>query len=113
MFVADITIPDDTEFGPEETITKTWRVRNSGTCTWDSTYSLVLVEGDQMVAVEPQSLHEPINPGETVDLSVDLITPENVGTYRGDWMLRSVDDQLFGLGSQADVAFWVQIVISE
>lgn len=113
MFLADITIPDDTEFGPEETFTKTWRVRNSGTCTWDSTYSLELVEGDQMGAVEPQSLDEPIKPGETVDLSVDLITPENVGTYRGDWMLRSVDDQLFGLGSQADVAFWVQIVVSE
>jgi hypothetical protein len=113
MFVADVTIPDDTEIKSEETFTKTWRLQNNGTCVWDSTYSLVLVDGDQMGAAEPMSLDERINPGETVNLSVDLIAPEIIGAYRGDWMLRSVDDQLFGLGSEADVAFWVQIVVSE
>src|SRR3989304_4012127 len=33
-FVADVTIPDNSEVGAGTTFTKTWRVGNLGTCTW-------------------------------------------------------------------------------
>ena len=34
VFVADVTIPDNTVIAPGTTFTKTWRVRNDGNCTW-------------------------------------------------------------------------------
>jgi hypothetical protein len=33
-FVTDVTIPDDTVLDPGESFTKTWRLKNSGTCSW-------------------------------------------------------------------------------
>ena len=32
-WVADVTVPDNTEFAPSTTFHKVWHVRNSGTCT--------------------------------------------------------------------------------
>src|SRR5512140_3570859 len=32
-FVEDVTIPDYTHLDPRETFTKTWRIKNVGTCT--------------------------------------------------------------------------------
>src|SRR5574338_1618752 len=47
QFVRDVTIPDGTVFAPGATFTKTWRIKNAGTCTW-SGYSLVFDSGDSM-----------------------------------------------------------------
>jgi hypothetical protein len=33
-YVADVTIPDGTVMTPGNAFSKTWRVRNSGTCKW-------------------------------------------------------------------------------
>ncbi|MBN1668829.1 MAG: hypothetical protein JW862_17185, partial [Anaerolineales bacterium] len=52
-----------------------------------------------------------VPPGETIDLSVNLIAPLTSGSYRGYWMLRSADGKLFGLGDKADKAFWVDILV--
>src|SRR5690606_3738857 len=35
-FVADVTIPDNTNIAVSKAFTKTWRLRNSGSCTWTS-----------------------------------------------------------------------------
>ena len=40
-FVADVTIPDYSHFDPREAFTKTWRVKNVGTCTWTTEYKAV------------------------------------------------------------------------
>src|SRR5512138_2778546 len=34
QFVADVTIPDGTVMTPNQAFTKTWRVKNVGTCAW-------------------------------------------------------------------------------
>jgi len=39
-FVADITIPDGTEMAPGSVFTKTWSLKNDGTCTWNSDYRI-------------------------------------------------------------------------
>jgi hypothetical protein len=33
-FVADVTVPDGTNFAPGTTFVKTWRLKNNGSCTW-------------------------------------------------------------------------------
>jgi Ig-like domain from next to BRCA1 gene len=39
-FVADVTIPDNTLLKKNTGITKTWRIKNAGTCTWADGYQL-------------------------------------------------------------------------
>jgi hypothetical protein len=50
-----------------------------------------------------------ISPGSTVDISVTLIAPTTTGTYKGNWRLRNSGGAVFGIGTNADQSFWVQI----
>ncbi len=111
QFVADITIPDGTSLAPGTAFTKTWRLKNIGTCTWTTSYALVFSAGDQIGAPQPATVNFPSNvpPGGTVDLSVNLVAPTTPGQYIGFWRLRNASGVLFGIGSTANKSFWVQI----
>jgi hypothetical protein len=110
-FITDVTIPDDTYMEPGETFTKTWRLRNNGTCTWNSEYDLVFVSGEAMGAPAAVPLPGNVPPNSTVDLSVELTVPSTEDTHRGNFMLRNAAGINFGIGANADVAFWVQIIV--
>jgi hypothetical protein len=110
-FVDDVTVPDDTFFEGGDTFTKTWRLKNSGTCTWTPDYDLVFDSGNAMSGDPAVPLPGSVPPNSTVDLSVDLTAPAGDGSYKGYWMLRDADGNRFGIGSDANVAFWVQIVV--
>ena len=43
-FLSDVTIPDNTEMTPGDQFTKTWRVKNSGSCVWDAGFKLLSQE---------------------------------------------------------------------
>ncbi len=112
QFVADITVPDGTNFAPGTAFTKTWRVKNVGTCTWSTSYSAVYVSGEKMGAPASVNLPNNVAPGQTVDITVQLTAPSSAGTYRGYWQLRNAGGVLFGLGSTANKSFWVEIKVS-
>ena len=112
-FVDDITVPDDTAFLPGQTFTKTWRLRNTGTCTWTSAYALVFVNGDALNATSPIPLVANIAPLSEVDLSVSMTAPGVPGTYTSNWMLRSPSGADFGLGADGSKPFWARIVVQE
>ncbi len=112
-FVDDITIPDDTQELPGQAFIKTWRLQNTGTCTWTSLYSLVFVDGDQMGGTTPLPLTANVAPNATVDVSVSLKAPGTVGTYRGDWKLKNAAGVVFGLGSNSTGTFYVQVKVVE
>lgn len=106
-FVADVTVPDDTIFAPNKAFTKTWKLKNVGSCSWTSSYQLVFDSGDQMGGPASQPLTgSPVDPGGTLDVSVDLTAPAAPGTYKGNWKLRAPGGEVFGL---ANGPFWVQI----
>jgi len=110
-FVKDVTIPDGSEIAAGVKFTKTWRLVNNGTCTWTTEYDLVFVDGSAMNAPASIALAGNVRPGETVDLSVDLVAPSAGGTYKGSWMLRDADGKSFGLGGGKN-PFWVSIKVS-
>jgi hypothetical protein len=112
-FVTDVTVPDGSDFDPDEHYTKTWRLRNAGSCTWTSSYDLVFSHGDAMSGPAEKALTGVVSPGQTMDLSVDLVAPAAEGGYKGYWLLRNGDGALFGLGANANVAFWVEIEVIE
>lgn len=112
-FVKDVTVPDGKIYGPGTAFTKTWRLRNTGSCTWNDDYDLVFDTGDQMDGDDVVNITiGTVEPDETVDISVDLVAPDTVGDYKGYWLLRSDDNQVFGLGN-SDVAFYVLIEVAK
>lgn len=108
-FVKDVTVPDGTKFALGDTFTKTWRLKNRGTCTWTSDYMLVFTGGDQMGGTTAIRLPGTVYPGQTVDVSVTLTAPSKRGHYVGYWMLRNPYGVVFGYGENANKAFYVDI----
>ena len=112
QFVDDVTIPDNTELVAGTVFTKTWRLKNIGTCDWTSGYRLIFNSGDQMSAPnDSQFTSGTVPSGATADISVDLVAPSAAGTYQGNFLLRSSDNNVFGLGAKADSNFWVKVVV--
>ena len=95
-FVTDVTVPDGTPFAPNTFFQKTWRIRNSGNCTWDGSYRLTFLSGDRMSGPRSAPLADAVIPGEEIDLSVTLLAPDPAGTYLGEWQLFAPDGTPFG-----------------
>lgn len=111
-FVADVTIPDGTNLPPGDNFTKVWRVRNAGTTTWTTAYGLTFFGGDQMGGPDSVPLSGTVAPGQTVDLSVDLVAPDDEGDAIGYWMLQNAGGQFFGVGPEGKFAIYVQINVT-
>jgi hypothetical protein len=110
QFVTDVTIGDDSSITTNAEFTKTWRLRNAGTCTWTSGYQVVFDHGDRMSAPDAVMVTSgTVPPGSTVDVSVVLKAPGTAGTYQGYFKLRNPSGVLFGIGADANTAFWVKI----
>lgn len=110
-YVRDVTIPDGAFFESGESFTKTWRVKNSGTCTWHDGYALVFVGGDIMNG----NLTNPIPvvpPGESADVSVDFDAPARFGLQTGYWMFQNAAGSRFGVGVPSTGQLWVQINVT-
>ncbi|MGE5249173.1 MAG: NBR1-Ig-like domain-containing protein [Bacteroidota bacterium] len=113
QMVSDVTIPDGSTVSAGSAFTKTWRLKNAGTCTWTSAYALVFDHGQQMDAPATLPLTTVnVPPGGTVDVSVPLRAPSTPGTYQADFRLRAADGVIFGIGANAQGSFWVKIVAS-
>ncbi len=107
-FVRDVTIPDGSVLTPGMYFTKTWRLRNVGSCTWTPLYDLVFVSGDSMGAPAAVDMPGYVQPGEVIDLSVSMTAPAYEGNFRGYWRLRDAQGVLFGLSSSGS-SFYVDI----
>ena len=102
VYVADVSIPDGTGMNQGAGFRKTWRVKNTGSCTWDSNYSFIFVSGAQMGG---RNINIPgiVGPNQTVDLSIDMTAPYADGIYQGYWQMRSPEGKNFG------ETIWVKI----
>lgn len=94
-FVADVTIPDGTVVAPGQTFTKTWRLRNRGTCTWGPNYTFAFLSGPAMTSQTVIAVPSTA-PTATADLSIPMAAPTNAGTAQGFWQLRSPSGRAFG-----------------
>jgi Ig-like domain-containing protein len=114
-FVKDVTVPDGTIYSPSVSFVKTWRLKNTGTCTWTTSYSLVFDHGQKMGSSgsqpDPVALATTVTPGQTVDVSITLVSPSLPGNYQADFRLRSNAGTLFGVGPSAQGTFWVKITV--
>ena len=111
-FVADVTVPDGTIFAPGAAFTKTWRLKNTGSCVWTTSYKLVYYSGDQMSAPTSVNLPWAAANGQTVDISVNMVAPSIAAEYRGFWILSNAGGQLFGIGTDSSKPIWVEINVA-
>lgn len=106
-FVADVTVGDYSRFDQGETFTKTWRVANTGSCTWHDAYSLVFYSGDRMGA--PASLPLGITvPGETQDITVEMTAPDHEAVVRADFELHDPG----GLPMPIDAGQYLWVIVN-
>jgi len=112
QFVADVNFPDGTVLQPGAKFTKTWRLKNVGSCAWSTSYELVFSSGEQMGAASTAKFPKSVAVGETVDISINMTAPTAAGSYRGYWMFKNEDGAYFGIGAQANKAWWVDIKVT-
>ena len=94
-FVKDVTIPDETQLSIGQQFTKTWEVKNSGSCQWTTGFKLAFSFGEPMggTSVPMASV---VAVGQTVDLSVNLKVPNKSSKLTGVWTLLDDKGQPFG-----------------
>ncbi len=102
-FQADITLPDDTPVQPGQALTKTWRVLNNGSTTWQNCV-LGYLSGEKMGAAGTIPL-KVTNAGSTTEVSATLTAPMTAGSYRGYWQAQDASGQHFG------DKIWVQVKV--
>ena len=96
-WVADLSYDDQNMAAPPvmfpgQPFTKSWRIRNTGTCTWDSAYYLDFARGNMpgaRMGGTPVNLRGPIAPGAVYDISVNLVAPLISGVYQGLWEMHT------------------------
>lgn len=98
VWMGDIGVQDGDVMKPGQDFTKTWALKNTGTCKWDDGYTLVFVSGDKMdgydYALKKSS--DFVDPGETINISINLTAHLAEGTYSGCWKMRDDKGYYFG-----------------
>lgn len=111
QFVTDVTIPDGTVMNPGQTFNKKWRLKNIGACAWNG-YSLVFDSGESMNGPATKAIGT-VNPGQEIDIDVDLKAPNTAGTYRGYWRLVTNSNVLVPIVSgYQGRSFYVEIKVA-
>jgi uncharacterized protein YkwD len=117
-FFGDVTVPDGTFFRQEERFTKTWKLRNEGTCKWGEGYTLVFSGGELLnaplsipLAADSADAKSVIAPGEILTVSVDMAAPAQGGTYISRWLIQDPQGVRFGMGSSRQDVIYAKIVV--
>jgi hypothetical protein len=90
------TYPDGTNFNINTNFNKSWRLRNGGTCTWNTGYRIAFMSGNGMSGPASKHFTTNVAPGETTDLILPLKAPGTAGSYSGYWGLYGDDNLYFG-----------------
>jgi hypothetical protein len=105
VFVSDITIPDNTVIAPYTPFTKTWSVRNTGTCDWTTFYKLKFYSGNKMNG-HMAAVTSTVYAGQMTTFSIEMQAPETPGTYTGTWSM--INDKGFYFGEFVTVTIVVK-----
>ena len=80
MEIVNESNPHDALLKPGEVFTKTWRLKNVGTCTWTTKYGVKLVNRSAMWVPAPEfgPLSHSVAPGEEIDVSIQIPLPDKI-----------------------------------
>lgn len=103
-WVSDLNYDDNDMKNPPvvqagQAFQKGWRIRNVGTCTWNSGYYLNFVQGNQPganMSGKTTAVQGAVAPGQTYEMYVNLTAPTTPAVYQGFWEMRNGQGVAFG-----------------
>ncbi len=87
-WVQDVTIPDGSLLKPGEKFTKTWKIKNTGSCTWVDGYYLIYGYGEKLGGATV-AIPGGVAPETEIEVSIDLTAPSKTGNYFSWWRLKN------------------------
>lgn len=100
----DVNNPDGTVITPGAEFLKTWKIRNTGACTWGAGYTVVFAYGEKMDG-KPAVINVPVIPNQEAEVSVQFKAPTKVGEHTSTWRMVNA------LGSAFGQFFYVKIIV--
>lgn len=111
-FLGDVNIPVGTVLKPGTTFSKTWQVRNTGTCEWTVEFDLVMSGGEAFGSNKRADIKQVVWPGDVVELTIpNLVAPMTPGTYYSYWMVSAPDGARVGYGPNQQWGLGIQIEV--
>jgi len=103
-YVDDLNLDDNNmtsppQLQPGQPFQKGWRIKNTGTCTWNSSYNLVFSHGnvpEAQMGGQPTPIVGEVQPGAMYDIYVQLTAPFTPGVYQSFWTMKNQTGLLFG-----------------
>jgi hypothetical protein len=83
------TPADYTTVAPGTAFKMTWTIRNVGKSTWTPAYQLRFFANNPLGGPPAINFSKDVPPGDTIDLSVDMIAPATPGDYHSIWVMTS------------------------
>lgn len=97
QFISDVTVPDGSTMTPGQEFVKTWKVKNTGPCTWTTNYNLVFsYPANGQMGGKSTPLAADVPPNTEAEVSVTLKAPTKSGTYSSYWVLQNNNGFTFG-----------------
>jgi hypothetical protein len=105
VFVSDSTVLDGSVMTPGQEFLKTWKVRNTGDCTWGAGYTIVYGGYNDKMSGVAAALTTTVIPNQEVDVSVQFKAPTKAGEYLSAWRMANPGGYAFGQ------FFFVKIIV--
>jgi len=101
----DVTVLDGTQMTPGQDFVKTWKIKNTGICSWGDGYGLIYAGYANQMSGEPVPLGTLVEVGQEIDVSVNFKAPTAVGEYTSAWQMANA------LGVPFGKAIFVKIIV--
>ncbi len=113
-FLGDVNYPPGTIVKPGTKFSKTWTVKNTGTCTWSRDYDVVFVGGEAFGSNKRGDITREVVPGDIIEITIDNMTaPQTEGTYYSYWMIAAPDGARVGYGPNQQWGLGIELVVSK
>ncbi len=96
LWISDVTVPDNTVMAPGKQFTKTWLVKNIGTCTWTPNFKVAFGGIGIPMGGQAAPIGKTVKPDEQVEISVNLVAPSAAGDALSYWKLQDEKGVFFG-----------------
>ncbi len=117
FFLSDVNIPDGTTVKTNAEFTKTWKIQNSGSCTWTTLYSAAPFSNDPASPVITGDGEFPVKanvaPGGILEVTVKMFAPKEEGTYTQTWKMQDDQGNFFGIGGPNGAGWYVNIKVTK
>jgi hypothetical protein len=105
LVTVDVTILDGAQMTPGQDFVKTWKIKNTGICSWGEGYGLIYAGYADQMSGEAVPLGTLVEVGQEVDVSVNFKAPTAVGEYTSAWQMANAKGIPFGK------AIFVKIIV--